>query len=236
MQTQCGYQRPTIFSKKTKCCTFKPIVPNYLVGGIIQDDTQNQTLGTYIDNNTNIFPLGYFPTSDDLHYYETKVLPDKFGIDDSYSCDFYMDGNCGIWKYRNAICSTYFCHYFKGFTGKLFWDDVRDFIQFVEDSVSQYCCYELGIPVDYIKNNTTNFFINVRKAKWVLATKSTLSDDDIWGEWLHKKRQFFIECHALASQLTLDQLIALNPTKYNIQLNALQKSYDYMISDSIQIR
>ena len=30
------------FSEKTKCCTFKPIIPNYLVGAIL-NDTDNQT-------------------------------------------------------------------------------------------------------------------------------------------------------------------------------------------------
>ena len=145
-------------SQKLNRCTFKPIVPNYLIGGIINDPTMKSKISDFVSNKSSkIQPLGYFPSQQELAYYES-ILPHNFGIDEHAACELLDQGNCSIWKYRNSICSTYFCHYFKSKYGKLFWEDVRDFLQLIETSLSEYCCYELGISNHYIKNYTTNFF------------------------------------------------------------------------------
>ena len=73
------------FSEKTKCCTFKPIIPNYLVGAIL-NDTDNQTkLHDYIKTGTKLAPLGYYPTKTELRDY-ANIIPDKFGMDESVMC------------------------------------------------------------------------------------------------------------------------------------------------------
>ncbi len=66
------------FSKKTKCCTFKPIIPNYLIGGILHDSTQHPGVSQWVDQNRQTFPLGIFPTNDDFIKYD-DILPDQFG-------------------------------------------------------------------------------------------------------------------------------------------------------------
>ena len=220
------------FSSKTKCCTFKPIIPNYLIGGIIQDSTQHPDILNWVNQNRQTFPLGIFPTKDDFITYD-DILPDKFGRMDSFVCDFYHDGLCGIWKYRSAICSTYHCHFYKGFYGQQFWEDVRDFLQLIEERIAQYCCYELGISARYLKQNTTNFFINFQSAKWPLSNDEQLPLDDIWGDWVDKQADFFRECTKITQQLTYDDLIALDPIKVKIQLSALSESYEKMMSNSL---
>ncbi len=214
------------FSEKTKCCTFHPIIPNYLVGCILAE-SEKTLIHDAAKNGTNITPLGYFPSTQDLRHY-ASIIPDQFGIDESAMCHFLDNGNCSIWKYRNSICSTYFCRYAKGHHGKRFWEDVRDFLQFVECMISEHCCYLLGIPVDYLKNATTNFFINVQESLQD-NNKKQLPDDAMWGKWAVNKPQFFNECRSICKQLTLSAIQNLHPTQYHIKLTALEKSFNRMM-------
>ena len=214
------------FSSTSKCCTFKPIVPNYLIGGILKDSKKETKIHEYVKSGQKMSPLGYFPTQKELKDY-ASIIPHDFGIDDSVICELLDDGNCSIWQHRNSICSTYFCHYFKGIHGKLFWEDVRDFLQLIEETVAEYCCNKLDIPVDYLKHATTNFFINVQEAVQD-APMSTLSDVDKWGKWKGDLSNFFLECERIARTLTPKKLKALNPTKYSVKLAALEKSYTMM--------
>ena len=107
----------SVFSPKTKCCTFKPIVPNYLVGGILTESKTKTKIHSYVELGNKITPLGYFPSTQELQDY-AAIIPDKFGIEESVQCELLDNGNCSIWQHRNNICSTYFCHYFKGIHGK----------------------------------------------------------------------------------------------------------------------
>tara|TARA_Y100001935_G_scaffold255367_1_gene267986 strand:- start:3016 stop:4074 length:1059 start_codon:yes stop_codon:yes gene_type:complete len=232
--SNCNMCKPTtivedqrFFSPVTKCCTFKPIVPNYLVGGILIDSKKPTKIHTYVDIGEKITPLGYFPSTKELQDY-AAIIPDKFGMDDRVQCELLDDGNCSIWQHRNSICSTYFCHYFKGFHGKQFWEDVRDFLQFVEETLSAYCCMMLDIPVHYLKQSTTNFFINVQEATQHNGRISKLTDADMWGPWETKRDSFFKECHKICSNLTTNDVMSLNPTTYQVKISALEDSLKTM--------
>src|SRR5262245_23420050 len=90
------------FNVDTKCCTYQPVLPNFLVGGILADDDPGlkavkENFLTRI-SHYNISPLGIAPqfwTS-----FSFKMKP--FGKFKELMCPFYLEGGfCGIWKYRN---------------------------------------------------------------------------------------------------------------------------------------
>ena len=81
--------------------------------------------------------------------------------------------------------------------------------------------------MDYLKNATTNFFINVQEALQEVP-KSAPSNLDEWGKWQGDLFNFFLECERIARSLTPKKIKALNPTKYSIKLAALEKSYTKM--------
>ena len=224
------------FSSKTKCCTFKPIVPNYLIGGIINDTAIKSKITDFITNKSpKMMPLGYFPSQQELNEY-ASILPHNFGIDDTVMCELLDNGNCSIWKYRNSMCSTYFCHYFKGKFGKLFWEDVRDFLQHIECVLSEFCCYELGISNHYLKSHTTNFFINVESAVNNERNKIKAIPFTDWGQWANKQHAFYTRCTKLVEKLTEADIRALAPITYDIKKQALDESYSAMISENIPLK
>lgn len=91
----------------------------------------------------------------------------------------------------------------------------------------------LGIPVHYLKQSTTNFFINVQEATQHNGTITKLTDADMWGPWETKRSAFFKECHKICSNLTTNDLMSLNPTTYQIKIRALEDSFNTMQSPII---
>lgn len=218
------------FSEKTKCCTFKPIIPNYLVGAILNDSDNQTKLHDYIKTGTKLAPLGYYPTKTELRDY-ANIIPDKFGMDESVMCELLVDGNCSVWQYRNSICSSYFCHYYKGIHGKAFWEAVRDFLQFIEEAISEHCALSLGIPASHLTNATTNFFINVQDAQ--LDATDTNNSTNHWAAWESNKADYFAKCYSIASELTEEKIAALNPNRYAIKLAELTTAFNRMTEPTL---
>ena len=221
------------FSSKTKCCTFKPIVPNYLVGGLINDKSMNSKINGYVESShPKMQPLGYFPSHQELALY-SSILPDNFGIDETAACELLDNGNCSIWKYRNSMCSTYFCHYFKGSYGKLFWVDVRDFLQIIEELITHFICKELGISSNYLSDHTTNFYTNVQSSLENEDPASSINQSTVWGKWTDKRFEFYTECYKIAQSFTEADIRQINTPLYDEKLAALNTSYDNMLSESV---
>lgn len=221
------------FSSKTKCCTFKPIVPNYLVGGLINDSSMTSKISTYVNSShPKMQPLGYFPSHQELAHY-SSILPDNFGIDETAACELLDNGNCSIWKYRNSMCSTYFCHYFKGTYGKLFWVDVRDFLQVIEELITHFICKELGISNQYLTDHTTNFYTNVQASLEHPDPASSINNSDIWGKWDTNRFEFYSECYRMVQSFRESDIRTINESLYDEKLAALTTSYDNMLSESV---
>lgn len=111
------------FSAETKCCTYHPDIPNYAVGGILLDSTAQGEFGrrvieAAIARRIGVFPSGISrPQKYSLLY---KSSPTAFGKAASMRCPLYISGSgaCSIWRYRNAVCTTWFCKHADGFEGR----------------------------------------------------------------------------------------------------------------------
>ncbi len=75
------------FSPNTKCCTFSPILPNYVVGVLLNDPhipkKTKETIAHLIATKEGAFPHGIFPTEAYLLNYDTVKL-EKFGQDENW--------------------------------------------------------------------------------------------------------------------------------------------------------
>ena len=202
------------FSKTSKCCTFKPIIPNYLIGHYLLGNQPSEPLNRHLSHQKQCTPLGFFPSKNELSAY-AKMIPHRFGLDESSICDFLIDGQCSIWQYRNGICSTYHCHYVKGKNGKQFWNAIRDFLQFIETTLSQHCGYALGISTEYLNHNTTDFFTNVQLSSLPEHIDSNYS-------WKTNPKDFYIKCAQLVQDWTWEDVRHLSPSRYDILHDYLQ--------------
>lgn len=101
------------FSKVTKCCTYYPSLPNYLVGAILLDKDGVpegvRRIESAISSKTTVSPVGIFPSRKYLALY-FKSSSATFGRSESLMCPYFEQptGLCTIWKHRESVCSTYF--------------------------------------------------------------------------------------------------------------------------------
>jgi hypothetical protein len=109
------------FKPDTKCCIYVPGLRNFLVGLILQDDDPRfaagrATVEARLDARVSVTPVGISPLPVQTALYRLEGTQ-AFGQDRTLRCPHYLDeagGQCGIWRYRNGICATWFCKHTRG--------------------------------------------------------------------------------------------------------------------------
>ena len=141
---------PEAYNPDTKCCTYLPMLHNFLVGAMLDDDspdfaTGKVTVQARIDRGEAVTPLGLYATEEYLSRYDAGA---RFGRDLSLRCPHYLHlegGKCGVWRHRESTCSTWFCKYERGDLGRDFWRrGVAPMLREAELAVARHCAFELG--------------------------------------------------------------------------------------------
>jgi hypothetical protein len=200
------------FHPGTKCCTYTPILPNYLVGAALADpriDEVNgrESLGKRIDARIGVLPAGLLrPPLATLLY---KNAPDAFGHSPEMRCPHFHEesGKCGIWLHRNAVCSTWFCKHDRGKVGLAFWHSLRDLLGHVESDLSKWCIAELGAPFEI---DAANSRASTSLDHHDLA--GTVSDREYeasWGTWAGREKEFYDKAAAMVSALSWSQVLEI---------------------------
>jgi len=141
---------PEAYNPETKCCTYLPMLHNFLVGALLEDgDPQlasgRATVEARIDAGEAVTPLGLYATQEYLARYDAGA---RFGRDLSLRCPHYLHlegGKCGVWRHRESTCSTWFCNYERGEMGKTFWKQgVAPMLRAAELALALRVAQELG--------------------------------------------------------------------------------------------
>lgn len=141
----------TWFEGSTKCCTYLPRLPNFVVGRILRDTDPElapgrKSVSGRIAAREAVTPLGLGQTAD----FQQRYLPEKFGADTTLRCPHYLQeaGGCAIWRYREPVCATYFCIHERGERGDAFWAALRDFLTCADRAVALHCLLGLDTRSD----------------------------------------------------------------------------------------
>jgi hypothetical protein len=144
------------FNPKTKCCTYHPTLPNFSVGGLLSDQSPENAQGrrriqSAIARRIGVTPLGIAaPIKHRVLYRNGKL---GFGRANALCCP-YLDlegGRCSVWRYREAVCTTWFCKHNNGQDGLSFWQQLRDYLLGTQWILCSYALRTLGWDVDRIK-------------------------------------------------------------------------------------
>jgi hypothetical protein len=201
------------FNPNTKCCSYHPTLPNYLIGAAIADNDPNfsEAKAQFIRGVlvAKISPMGISPP--DVTQLLFKWKP--FGKLERLLCPFYMPqdgGLCAIWKYRNARCSTWFCKHSRGRVGFAFWNALDEMLTFVEQNLAARF-------IDDLQMN-----ISEKPADWREA---------IWGSWTYREHEFFLACWDKVQSLSWEQVLEIGGSelrlfaeKTKVALNQLHKA------------
>jgi Fe-S-cluster containining protein len=218
-----------LFRADTKCCTYHPRLPNYLVGALLSDDSPAMAEGRRrveqrIDSRIGVNPQWLKPPAKFNHLY--KNAHQFFGRASSLRCPYYAldTGGCTIWAYRESVCSTFFCKYVAGADGRRFWMSLKTYLTLTEFQLSRHALLQL-MP---------EFLLDGRDKAEVTPGPLSVEDlDDVappqkayaalWKGYTGMEHDFYRACYdavRAVSKDDLDRMLGLDGT---IELKVLQK-------------
>lgn len=189
MVASSGYVTPH------KCCTHIPRVPNFLLGMALQDDASQQNIRQAIAGGFAL-PEGIVITPMQSQATLEQNAAGMFGRDKKVKCNFLdlSTGGCGIYKYRNATCSTFFCKNNFGNEGAAFWEHVQAAAGQIEYALSWWCMREVGLaPDEYLQRfddlSTALVAGKLNSWEWPEEARRVL-----WQDWFGREEEYFRAC------------------------------------------
>ena len=183
------------FAHETKCCTFTPRIPNYMVGGILSDPDPSliegkQRIVKKIQSGEGILPSGVYPTKEYNDYFIDKSAL-GFGRSTSLLCPYFIQDkhSCTIWKYREVICAFWYCKHIAAKRGSDFWNSMVDYLKFIQDSFIGIAAKECGL---YLHNQDE-------------PVETLNRYNEIWGNWLGQEEEYYKKCFEIVRNLPATQ-------------------------------
>ena len=199
------------FHPGLKCCTFLPDLPNFLVGGILEDqrpanETGRESVLARLRRRSGVNPLGFFSNAGYSVLYDQSA-GEAFGKSPALLCPHFESekGQCSIWAHRNSVCTTYFCRHSRGAVGADFWQDLKGLLRAVEVQLSWWCVLSIGdlspSQIRRVRRATTE---PANRRLWEELTGAELGNvyDEVWGRWLNREVDFYRNCARLVRPLS----------------------------------
>ena len=215
------------FNPLTKCCSYMPELPNFLIGRIVRDKSADSMrakdlFDSKLPTDVVVTPLGINPS---VSYNAAYRANAEFGRDINLQCPYFLEehgGLCGIWNHRNARCATWFCKFNRGSTGVLFWKYLDQLLTEVEKTLAQWCVLKL-FPANI---NLTELF--PPRNSQMDPNKPEL----FWGSWFRKEKEFFIECSLLVEALVWNDIARLAVVQIELLSRLVRNSYEALVYPS----
>jgi hypothetical protein len=197
------------FQPDLKCCTYHPYLPNFLVGAILADpapelEEGRRRIRAKIAGRTGVTPRWISPPRKYSVLMEASRGNGFFGRSKAALCPYFDErdgGRCTVWKYRDNVCSTYFCKYTNGKLGWDFWTSLKDYLGHVEKMLSGHA----ALAVDPSANDA-----QVGRGKLTIEDledrpPSEAEYSGLWGKWIGREEEFFIACHDRVRAMTREE-------------------------------
>ena len=241
-----GSRTDFYFNSQTKCCTYIPALPNFLVGRILADQDQNSRLGrstviSRLDAGIGVTPLGLDqPPSFKVLYGQSK--DSLFGRSKTLRCPHYMadeGGRCGVWLHRASICATWSCKYVRGASGLNFWTAIHQLLSTAERSLARWCVLQLDVGDEALKhlfpisNSDVSGKIDARSLDGVPNPDQARK---LWGHWAGRETDFYVESSRLVEPLDWRAVTAIAGPELGIFARLVLESYRKVRSDEIPAR
>jgi hypothetical protein len=249
--TKCAMLRPEegdvyrdehYFHPDAKCCTFVPNLPNFLVGQALSDSDKvsaegRATLERRIAGRLAITPLGCDSSAAHDVLYDQSASG-AFGQSIRLRCPHYLEegGTCGVWRYRNSVCSTWYCIYLRGTIGQRFWEALHQVLEEVEDDLACWCMAELVTDVGPLRHLFPSLPADGHRP---LETDEVDEIADpvkyraAWGRWLNREHDFFRQCGRLVGQLSWNDVANICGSRLTLLARLAKAAYAELLSEEL---
>jgi Fe-S-cluster containining protein len=234
-------QGPEHFDPATKCCTYIPALHNYLVGRILAERDPAMSVGrarvdARIGERVGVSPLGIVAPS----HFSLLYGPDRFGKSEALRCPYYLaeTGNCGVWKHRNTVCSTWFCKHGRGSASRVFWQAIEAALSEAERAVAKAAVLELDVGAAAM----AALFPHPSELKESRLTGDLDKRVDseryakLWGRWLGKERELFARAAAVAAKMTWPSVLRLGGSELAARVRVAKDAYASFSSSKLPAR
>jgi hypothetical protein len=227
------------FRPDTKCCTYHPRLPNYLVGAILSDEDAAMAEGRRriqekIARGVAVNPQWIkAPTRYNLLYSNARQA---FGRAQALLCPYYESkgGLCTIWRYREAVCSTYFCKYVAGADGRKFWMTLKTWLTLAEIQLSRYALLQL-LP-DYVLLGKDKADVQTGPLTIEDLDDKRLADKDyseLWHPWVGREEEFYRRSYELVRGLSSEEFDNLLGLDGIVEQSILQRLYGNAVAPKL---
>ncbi len=147
----------------TKCCTYYPVVPNFLLGfSLLSGSRDTRNIISTLINKGHVLPLGLMPSPIRQKNTLIESRSKSFGNFDKVVCDFLGDnGQCHVYEHRNAVCSSWFCSYGTTRHTEAWWKHLRNLMTHAEQSIGSWAIEQTGFKPESIRQVFNSFSINI---------------------------------------------------------------------------
>jgi len=127
--------------------------------------------------------------------------PKDFGNKEELLCPYYNRelNNCGIWKYRGSVCSTFFCKSDTGKNGLNFWSELGNYLNYVEMAMLEEILAHLDFSPRQVNENLE--YLNRKTAsKAELKSKSLPLPlaKKLWNGYFDDQEEFYQKCYQIS--------------------------------------
>lgn len=195
------------YESHLKCCTFHPFLPNYLVGKILLDEQKTPSFITHvlqhkISNRVYALPIGITaPISYQVEF--NRYKDKKFGKNPDWLCPYYdlNQQNCGIWRNRGSVCTSFYCESSKGKKGKVFWEKSLDYLSYMEMALAEEALVNLDFSPRQVSEQLE--YLNRKTATQGELKQDYLDvrlDRKLWNHY-EDKSAFYIKCYEIVEKM-----------------------------------
>jgi hypothetical protein len=214
----------TRFDPATKCCTYTPGLPNFLVGLILDDDEPGAAKGRdsvrrRIGEDHGVTPLGLQTPIQSAVVYK-YAGGELFGRHGALRCPHYLPedgGKCGIWRHRNGVCATWFCKHEHGAAGQALWRALAELLGTVERQLALWCAGELGQGVETLGPSLLPYYQLMTRLPPSGRAAHTWTE-----EWRGRIEDFYVAAGRLVRPLCWPQVREICGPTLGLEVKALR--------------
>lgn len=204
-----GSRARVVYDGHLKCCTFEPFLPNFHVGALLMNPNYETRITDILTEKWRtkdiVIPLGMVASLNYQFEFKNRE-PNDFGNRADLLCGYFDKdrSQCGIWMYRGAVCTSFYCSSQYGPRGKKFWKTLGEYLSLLDMFVAEEVIADMGFSPRQISAQ-----LQWLKAEDVPAQQkkdAARAILDLWPLDLRDPIVFFRECYNIAKDYSLDRV------------------------------
>lgn len=193
---RCPKARYETYRADYRCCTYWPRIPNFLLGLATETPLGLAAIQDVIAKGMAL-PEGMVASPGQWKDYTEDLSAERFGASTKVLCPMLDQKTflCRIHKWRNSVCSTYYCFKDHGKPGDKFWSAVSDLGSQMEAAIGQWAMRQMDFSAEgYIRrvdslSDQIESLTDPVTGGWTQTARQKL-----WGDWFGREVEFYQAC------------------------------------------